>query len=126
MQTINAQQLGISITQNSSVPDEGPKIVPLDLDFTTNDSYFLDTELIQSQARLISMLQSIYVDLATSTVDLTMVVEGTRQRFIFKAGTQGYYTVLAPNPLRITFTCAGGPALRVHLINVAIAGATWN
>lgn len=124
-QTINSQQLQIGLTQNSLLPDEGPKIIPVDLDFTVSDSYFFDGELVQAQNKLIQILQSIYADNRANTIPLTMVIEGSRQRIDVPAATQGYYTVLSPNPIRITFTSIGGAAVRVHLLNVPVPGSTW-
>jgi len=127
MPQINSGELVVLQAQNSYLPDDGPKIVGLNLDFTVQDTYSLDALLPQQLTRFISMLQTVYIDMKDSTVALTLTVENTRQVIKAKPGTQGYYTVTAPNPIRLSFVCPGGPAnLPIILINTAIPGSVWS
>jgi hypothetical protein len=124
--TIESQNLQVAVTQNTLLPDEGPRVIPLLLDFTSTDTYTFDGQLVQATNELISILQTVFIDLSTSNVNLTLTVGGTGQNIVAKAGTQGYYSVLAPNPLRLSFSCPGGPLVPLMLMNMPIAGAVWS
>jgi hypothetical protein len=74
-----------------------------------------------------SMLQTIFIDMDGQANPLTVTINGSGQRIIAKQNTQGYYNVLAPNPIKVRFqTSAGGViALPVYLCNMAIPGSVW-
>jgi hypothetical protein len=116
----------VQLTRNQLVPDEGPKAIPLLLDYTGAVTEY-DLDLLQTiQQGFISMVQTLYIDLSQSSNDLTVVVNGSNQIVVAKAGTQGYYQVLAPNPAKFAFQSAsGGVIIPVFLINVPIAGVVW-
>lgn len=108
------------------LPEEGPKGIPIILDFTTQLFYSVDlTNLIQTT--YISMLQTVFVDLSDPLLSNVAITTGVSvQTIIAKAQTQGYYNALIPNPPKMTFTAAGaGGVAKIILINVAIPGAVW-
>lgn len=123
---IDQKQLQQVLIQNQFVPDEGPKAIPVLLDFTgAVDTYILDIELLQNQGRM-SMVQTLFIDLSQSANPLTVTINGG-QTIIAKARTQGYYTILAANPFKATFqSLAGGVVIPVQLINSAIPGVVWS
>lgn len=112
---------------NQLVPDEGPKAIPLLLDFTVAAQYNLDLTTQQQQGR-ISMIQSLFIDLSAANNDLTVTFPIGGQVIVAKSGTQGYYSVLCPNPPRIYFAMAtsGGTLVPIFCINVPVAGVTWD
>jgi hypothetical protein len=113
---------------SQEVPDEGPKAIPLRLDFSgTTTEYDLDLTNQQQQG-YISMIQTLYIDLsATGAADLVVTMNGSNQVIQAKAGTQGYYSVMCPNPPKLKFTSTADSAVvPVFLINVPIAGVTWS
>ena len=123
---INANGLSVIVPSNQLMPEEGPKTLPLILDFSGTNSYLLTLENFQALGHF-SMCQTLWVDLSTSGENMIITVGSTGQIIKCLAGTQGYYNVLVPNPINITFTCVGGPAdVRVQVINVPIAGVVWN
>ena len=124
MSLINQNSLQVAVSQNQYIPDEGPKVLPLLLDFTQADTYNLDAESLMDRGFL-SMVQTIFIDLKDSTVAFTVTINGTGQIVKAKAHTQGYYPILCPNPVKLQFDCQNGPLMRVFLINVPIAGAVW-
>ena len=72
------------------------------------------------------MIQTMYIDMSASDVPMIVNINGSRQNITAKGRTQGYYCVLAPNPVKLTFTCAGGPlGVVVYFINVPIPGVVW-
>lgn len=124
---LSPQALPILQTQNQYVPDEGPKGIPLFLSFTdgTTNEFDLDLEQWQSQGWL-SMVQCIYIDMSQATSPLTVSLAGGFQNIVAKVNTQGYYSVLCPNPVKIKFLgTANMGKVTVILVNVPIAGHAW-
>jgi hypothetical protein len=111
---------------SQEVPDEGPIAVPLLINFASFGSYSLDMTL-QVQQKKISMVQTLYIDLSAATADMTVTFPIGGQVIHAVKGTQGYYSVLCPNPPRMVFANSSGSDLvPVFLINVPIAGVTWS
>lgn len=122
---ISSQNLANLELDVQYVPQEGPKAIPVLLDFTQANNYDLDLQLIGQQGR-ISMVQTLFVDMSASDIAMTVSVNGSLQQIVCKGRTQGYYQVLCPTPVKLSFSCAGGPAgVKVYLVNVAIPGAVW-
>lgn len=126
MTPVNTQKISIQDTYNFSVPCEGAKVIPLLLDFSADAEFDLDLQQFTQQSK-ITMIQSIYIDLSDTTNAMVVIIDpdGLKQTIVANGHTQGFYTVLAPNPPRIVFQCASGQAERVHLVNVPIAGVVW-
>lgn len=121
---VNQQQLQTVLNQNQFVPDEGPKAIPLRLDFSATDTYTLDMQNFEALGN-ISMIQCIFVDNSDNGNPL-VITTNAGQRIIVKAGTQGYFPVLVSNPVKLTFfSTAGGPIVPLFLLNMPIAGQSW-
>jgi hypothetical protein len=126
MAILDQNSLQVSELTNQTVPDEGPKAIPLLLNFANAGEFDLDLQNLQSRA-FISMIQTVYVDASAATDDLTIIFNSTNQNVMAKAGTQGYYSVLCPNPPKIRFlNTSGSDVIPVFLINVPVAGVVWN
>lgn len=114
----------IALTSNQYIPDEGPKAIPLLLDFTAADTFTLDMESLQARG-FFSMLQAVFIDMKDAVVDLELTISALGQIIHAKKQTQGYYNILVPNPIKLVFTSVGNIQIRVFLINVPIPGAVW-
>lgn len=123
---INANALQNIQTNTQQMPCEGPKGLKIILDFSgTATNYLVDMLTIQQQNRL-SLVQTLYIDLSGASHDLTVVIQGSGQVIVAKAGTQGYYAVLCPNPPVFNFTVGStGDIDTVYLLNVPVAGVVW-
>jgi hypothetical protein len=124
MAIINQQQLQVLLVNNQIVPNEGPKAVPLFLNFAAATDFTLDMTEFQER-KFLEMVQTIYVDCSLSASDLTVTFGKSNQKIVAKAGTQGYYPVLVPNFTSIDFSSAGGVLIPVFLVNVPIPGLVW-
>lgn len=126
MSSISPQALGNGLAvYNALIPSEGPKSLPLNLDFTLTDVYRLDYQYMQAHGAL-SMVQSVFVDLSNTDQPMTINVPAMGQTIKLKGRTQGYYAIICPNPILIVFACPGGPsAVGVQLLNIPIASAQW-
>lgn len=123
---MNSNQLVDICVSNLALPREGPKCVPLSFDFTAQSSYAVDFMAIQ-QRGLIDSVQTLFIDNNAGTTALTVLINQSSQLIIAAPGTQGYYPVLCPNPMRFTFTCTGGTAnTQVFALNVPIPSSVWS
>jgi len=125
---VNPGGLNFSPVINQEVPDEGPKAVPIILDFSGAIIEYDLNLLFQQQQTLISMVQTVFIDMTGATHDLKVVVgQGILNQTIYaKAKTSGYYQVLCPNPPQMQFIATAlGDIVKVFLINVPIAGSVW-
>jgi hypothetical protein len=114
---------------NSYIPPEGPKALPLALDFTINTAYQLQVTDIFSKGPGkpgFSVLQGFYADNSQSAAQLTVTISGTGQTLIVPAGFEGYIPMLSPSGGTITFTSLGGIQLNVDLYNVPMPAMIWN
>ena len=126
MPFLDQNQLDVTSPMNQLLPEEGPRSIPLLLDFTVAATWDLDAELLQARG-FFSMIQSIFIDASMSGVNVSVTVNGTGQVITAKFRTQGYYSLLVPNPVRLTFSSVGGVAgVRIQLLNVPIPGAVWS
>ena len=124
MAIIPQNSVSIVLTSNQYIPDEGPKVIPLLLDFTKADTFTLDMESVQARG-FFSILQCVYIDMKDAVVDLELTISALGQIIHAKKQTQGYYNVMVPNPIKLQFDSAGNIQIRAFLINVPIPGATW-
>lgn len=123
---LNPASLNFQDAPNNTVPQEGPKGVPILLDFSESTSeYDLDMTIPQQQGR-ISMVQTIYIDASASTNGMTVICQGTNQKVTVKGKTQGYYPVAVPNEPKFQFVgTANDSLIPIILFNVPIAGVNW-
>ena len=121
IQSTNLSDLQVSAQE---IPSEGPRAVPIILDFSVQASYTIDLTQQQVQTRL-SMVQTIYIDLADTDNKITVLVENSLHRVKAKGRTEGFYPLLAPSPTRLVISSSGTDMVTVHLINVPIAGVVW-
>lgn len=125
LSTYDNQHIQNLALDNQQIPQEGSKAAPIRLDFTLADSYSLDTQNIMARGFL-SMVQTLFIDMSSTDVAMTILINGSGQRLVIKGRTQGYYNVMAPSPVKMIFTCAGGPQdVLVWLINVPVPGHVW-
>jgi len=111
-QNLTPQQLQRTL----GMPVGGPKCVPINLDFSVSTTYNLDMSNVQSRG-FFDMVQTVWVDNSLSDVILTITVPNTQQTLKIPAGIQGYFSVLAPNPVRMQFDSTGGVVCQVTLLN---------
>lgn len=125
MGALNLSFASFQQINNQDLPEkEGPRTIPLILDFTANASYIIDISQLEQSGKM-SMVQTMYIDLSGTDLALLITVRGTGQQIKAKGRTQGYYALLAPNPTSLTASQPGGVAVPIQLINVPIVGSVW-
>jgi hypothetical protein len=101
------------------MPGEGPKCVPIALDFTAITELRLDYQNMQAR-NFLSMVQTLWVDNYASAVVMSITIPGSAQILKIPAGVQGYFPVLCPNPVKMIFESTGGVVLQVSLLNFPV------
>ena len=109
----------VALERTLGIPSEGPRCVPLQLDFTSVTTLELDYGNMQARAFL-GMCQTLWVDNSLSAVILRIEIPNTAQVLKIPAGVQGYFTCLCPNPIRMTFISTGGVVCQVTLCNFPV------
>jgi len=111
---------------NVIVPKNGPKAVPVSLDFSNDGEIDINCEQVISQGK-IEYIQTLYVDNADNTNPLTLICSVTRQRLIIKGRAQGYFAILAPNPPVITVSTnqTANLIVTIFLLNVPVQAMNW-
>jgi hypothetical protein len=123
---IDPTSLNFQDIANDLVPQDGPKGIPILLDFSgAVTEYDLDMTIPQQQNR-ISQVQTVYIDASGSTAGMTVICKGTNQNITVKGHTQGYYPVAVPNEPRFIFLGTASDAIiQIILFNAPIAGVNW-
>lgn len=122
----NLNLAGIPI-YNAQVPLEGPKAIPLVLDFTSVADATLDGKPLLDATK-ISMVQTIYIDTSATDNAVSVTVGNSGQVVKVKGRTQGYYPVFAPNPFSFGFHSGGtgdGDLVPIYLLNFPVSPAQW-
>jgi hypothetical protein len=109
----------VTLERTLGVPAEGPKCVPLTLDFSSIQTLELDYGNMQSRGFL-AMCQTLWVDNFNSATILTILIPGTGQTLKIPAGVQGYFTCLCPSPIHMIFSSTGGVVCQVTLCNFPV------
>ena len=104
---------------------KGPLALRLNLDFTIDSEFALDLQNYQSLNRF-DLCQAVKIDNELGGTSFTLEVPVSGDRITAKAGTQGFYNIICPNPIKMVFKCAGGGRVTVFLINTAIPGSVWS
>lgn len=124
---IDPKTLKVVVPHNQELPDEGPVSIPLILDFSgAVGTYTVDLLNLQQQG-FISRVQCLYIDNADGSAPLTVTINGSNQRIVAPANTQGYYPVLCPNPAKLQFdNTAHTIIITVFLLNMPVSGVVWS
>jgi hypothetical protein len=110
---------------NAMVPKEGPKIIPLLLDFTGGTTAQYVDLVNDSQLGYISIIQAIYIDNSLSNAKTVVTILGSQQVITCPAGWQGFFPLFTPMPPKMTIQNAGGISITVILCNMPMPASAW-
>ena len=113
------QLLPTRLERTLGMPAEGPKAIPIPLDFSAFTDYAIDYSN-QQKLGFLSMVQTVWVDNSLNAAVLNITIPATQQILKIPAGVQGYFTVLCPNPCKMSFNSTGGVKCQVTLLNFPI------
>lgn len=119
-------QQTIRSINNQKLPSSGPKAVPFNFNFGSQNSYQIDLSL--STARnFVDLIQTVYIDNSGNNAPLYLSVGSpTIQQIIAPPLSQGFYSILLPDPPVMIVACAGGDtSTSVLFLNVPIPPNVW-
>jgi hypothetical protein len=109
---------------NSSLPPEGPRALPYRLDFSAQQAYAISCNYIFQQ-KLLSNIQSVFVDNSGSLTPLTLLVNNTQQQEIIPPGAQAYLPLLMANSATLVVSSTGGVPVFIQLLNIPMPACVW-
>ena len=128
MSAINPTQLQFMASQNQlAATGQGPLACRIIMPFATQALYTLDLQAQQAQNKF-DLCQTIFVDNSDDTGGggvVTIIIPSSGQQIVIPAQTQGYFNVVCPNPIAMSFASTGTQTVNVLLLDVAIPGAVW-
>lgn len=122
---VDPKKLAVYTTQNLLVPSEGPRAIPLLLDFSLSESYSLNLQNSQELFR-VTMIQGIFIDNAKSATNVLVSCPVTGQVIVVAPGHQAYKTLFCPYPSQINFFSASGIVLKFQLTNFPVVNDDWS
>lgn len=109
-----AKPAKLRCTAPISLAASGAGTFPIDLTANQNDN-----------ANFIGSALTMYADMGGANEDIVIAMS-SGQKIQIAAGTQGYYTILQPNPISLQFTTLGAETVPyIQLINAILPAQTW-
>lgn len=127
--SVSNQQFASQAIQNGNrpAPQEGPRAIPLNLDFTTatgNTSILLDLKQAQAMAH-VQYIQTVYVDNSGSSGPTNFNVQGLNQNVTIPGGYQAYIPILAINPPVLVVSNNSNVRVPIQLLNFPLPPCVW-
>jgi hypothetical protein len=110
---------------NGPIPKEGPKVVPVSVNFATNNTFPIDFTLL-FQRGVLSEIQAVWIDNTGNNANVTLTNLQTNQVIDVPAGFQGTVPVFASNPPQFKAQSAGNGPVQFMFLNVPIISQNWN
>jgi len=107
-------------TSNMTLPKEGPRVVPFNIDMAINTSWDIDlTELVNGG--FISFISGLWIDNSANNHDITIQANGTYQEIIWPAGKQGWAPIHSVNPPKFTVSQNNaGDLVKLQFVNYPV------
>lgn len=109
---------------NQTTPDEGPKAVPVRVDFSVDQNWALDLS-VQSNMAILRAVQSMFVDNSLNPAALYIQATTLRQTIVVPPFSQGYIPILAVTPTKLVLNSTGGVVVMLHFLNVPMPLHIW-
>jgi hypothetical protein len=117
--SFNNQNLYSFGTSNGNIPKEGPRVIPVNLDFSAQATYNVDLTTAEANG-LIKTVQSIFFDNSQNAATLTIICNGSGQHIVLPANSQGTLPILQKAPSQFTISCAGGALAQILFTNMKL------
>jgi len=122
---IDPKKLAVYTTQNLLVPAEGPRAIPLLLDFSLSQAYSLNLQNSEELRRM-TMIQGVFIDNSSSITSVSVSCPITGQTITVAPGHQAYKTLFCPYPSQINFFSTSGIVLKFQLTNFPVVNDDWS
>ena len=130
MSIVNSANINPVPCQNQVRPGDGAKELPIRLDWSDPVNGAVSPATFdyssEQQRSLFSLCQGVYIDNGLNGNSLTITVGVGGQVLTCPANSQGYFPLLCPNPINLTFTTQGNVLTFVFLLNFPVAPCVWH
>jgi len=110
---------------NAMVPKEGPKCIPLQVNFSQGNSQRVDLTTQQQQGK-ISFFQSIFVDNSQNSVAIQIENPTAQCTLIVPPSSQGILPLFLGNPPYLNVTTSTDLIIPIFLFNVPLPAQVWS
>lgn len=110
---------------NAAVPKEGPKAIPLRLDFTAVETILVDLTQ-QQQAAKISFLQGAFIDNSQNLSSFSIRAGQSQQTITIPPQSQAFVPLLLPNPPQFLCSSLGSAIVTIVVLNIPMDIAVWS
>jgi hypothetical protein len=107
------------------VPIDGPKVIPVVLDFSGATSIPIDAYSVIEQKK-IGYLQTVQIDNSLNDQSITLTCDLTNQRIICPPRAQGNFNIFMPNLPQFVAETTGAVIVRMYFTNVPLMPAIWS
>ncbi len=112
-------------TFTMQVPKDGPKAVPLDVDFSGFETFIVDLLQYHNAGR-IDAVQSLYFDNSYMDESVLIIPDQGNQVIQIPGRTQGYVNVFISDNFKLEFYSLGSSIFKASLMNVPVYPDRWN
>lgn len=120
---ISSDALSYYNVQNLHIACEGPKSIPISLDFSLGTVFTLLLQNFQS-VRQFSGVQGVFIDNSQSSSPFSMTTN-TGQVITIGPNRQGFFSVIEANPASFSFASTGSVPVFVALLNFPVTPHDW-
>jgi len=125
MPLIGSQNLLDLPTYNGKVPNDGPRTIPVPVDFSVESVWTLDLTL-QTKLKIVGFLQSVFVDNKDSDAPLYIRTNTIRQTICIPGRSQAYVPLLLSDSPTVELESASGAPMLLHFLNVPMPLHVWS
>jgi len=108
-----------------NLSEMGPLAIPMLADLSAATSFDIDLSAWQEQ-KLIDFINGVYIDNADNGSAVDLICNGTNQKVICPANSQGYFTLMIPNPPTFRAETAGGVVVPLIFYNIPMFPIVWS
>lgn len=106
-------------------PAAGPRVLPLNLDFSSISSIAINLKL-SFDMNVIEYVQGIFIDNSSNTAQFTIQSSISKQLLAVPAGCQALLPFFAPNAPDFTAISTGGVIVPVQFLTFAVQPCVWS
>lgn len=110
---------------NQTLPKEGPRCVPVICDFTLNSQIQIDGSLLFASGGM-SVVQGVFIDNSLGALPVNLSAGISSQQISCPPFSQGYFTLLLPNPVKLMAQFGGNAQQTFYFYNIPLSPCVWS
>lgn len=110
---------------NGLVPKDGPRVIPITVDFTTQQTWMLDLTQ-QTALKIVGYIQCVFVDNSQNGETISIQTQTVRQTVVIPPYSQAFVPLLLVDGPVVNLSSAGGIPIMLHFLNVPMPLEVWS